>query len=427
MRHLSFIIAVLVSAGPLCAATYTRSTNSPAVWNNAATWLENDWPKERGDDAVFGVDAASVTQIDDNGEPSTASVIRAVLTGTGNVTLSRQTAVANTDDLVLVTNTSGAAHLVLDTASATSSTSPLNLNDTLRLRVDEMLIVSNAYGHTGRPIVLSCDFYGSGNVVCQGVGPIRFGFTAAGCEESVFTGAIHVRNMSSNGMAIFYSAIRAFTNSPNAKVVVHPTGLLAVQQSNSRCVLPIYMDGGRLTCNNMSNFVKDIIVRADCQVDAGGTGSVLTVEGTVSGTGTVARGSGGNGTVRYVGSIAPGFSAGTLLFNENSGTLQLGTASDRLALQIADGTAVHCSNMGAVVDLATMDVLFTTETAPATTNWFFSADSGISNTFTTVDFGPFTGDIIYDYAGRRAGAVVTPEPLGGLVLLGVMLAFRRMR
>jgi hypothetical protein len=154
---------------------------------------------------------------------------------------------------------------------------------------------------------------------------------------------------------------------------------------------------------------------------------VLTVEGTVSGTGTVARGSGGNGTVRYVGSIAPGFSAGTLLFNENSGTLQLGTASDRLALQIADGTAVHCSNMGAVVDLATMDVLFTTETVPATTNWFFSADSGISNTFTTVDFGPFTGDIIYDYAGRRAGAVVTPEPLGGLVLLGVMLAFRRMR
>jgi hypothetical protein len=421
MKTLSLLMLVLALAAALAhAASYSRNSSpTSGLWNDSATWTPSGYPQLQGDEADFTLTASVTTQVDDDGRFSTTSVIRASLATAGAAILSRQVAAANSDNLVLLSNVSGYAHIVLLNGT-TSSTSPLNLNDTLRVEVAQPVIVSNAYNNSGRPIVLSCDFFGAGDIICQGVGPIRFGFNAGGCEESVYTGTIYVREMSANGKATFYSSVRAFTNSPNAKIVVQNTGVLGVDQANSRCNLPITLQQGSLLTCNSANTANYVTVIGETTFDSSAATGVLTVEGTLSGTGTISRSGNASGAMQFVGTIAPGFSAGTLVLNENVGTLRLGLAGDRVLLNIENGDVISNINMGAAVDLANIDVAFLNLTTPGTTNWFLHADNGFANSFNSTSYGSYVGYLVTE--ANRIGAVVVPEPVAvcGVALLVVL-------
>ena len=420
MKALTLLLLTLALTTTLAhAASYSRnSTPTSGLWNDSATWTPSGYPQLQGDEADFTLTASVTTQVDDDGRFTTTSVIRATLSTGGAAILSRQTAAANSDNLVLLSNVSGYAHVVL--SGSTTATSPLNLNDTLRVECVHPIVVSNAYNNSGRPIVLSCDFFGSGDIICQGVGPIRFGFNAGGCEESVYTGTIYVRAMSANGKATFYSSVRAFTNSPNAKIVVQNTGVLGVEQANSRCNLPITLQQGSLLTCNSANTANYVTVIGATTFDSSVAAGVLTVEGTLSGTGTISRSGNASGAMQFVGTIAPGFSAGTLVLNENVGTLRLGLAGDTVLLSIEDGDVISNMNMGAAIDLANIDVVFTTTTTLGTTNWFLHADNGFANSFNSTSYGSFTGYLVTE--ANRIGAVVVPEPVAvcGVALLVVL-------
>ncbi|MCX7005498.1 MAG: hypothetical protein NTV22_19830 [bacterium] len=155
------------------------------------------------------------------------------------------------------------------------------------------------------------------------------------------------------------------------------------------------------------------------------SGYALLFTGMISGTGTFVEATGLSNT--FVGTISPGFSAGTLTFNQATGVFVFGTSATPLQLHIENGDLLLMTNLAAPLDLGTLEVTFFSPTTYHETNWFLSCASGISGELHATNFVMYTsGQVIYDNANGRVGVWIIPEP-ACLVLLGAGGAWLRHR
>jgi hypothetical protein len=155
------------------------------------------------------------------------------------------------------------------------------------------------------------------------------------------------------------------------------------------------------------------------------SGYAIVFTGLISGTGTFAEATGLTNTM--VGTLSPGFSPGTLVFDQATGVFVFGTTGTPLTLQIENGDLVVMTNLAAPLDLSTIDVTFLNATTLHATNWFLACASGITNGFHATNFVMYTsGHVVYDNAGGRVGVWIVPEP-AWLCAPGAAIAWLRRR
>jgi hypothetical protein len=259
---------------------------------------------------------------------------------------------------------------------------------------------------------------GSGTIVVTNSTGIEIGGTS-----HLFDGRIVV----CNGALVGIRSGPEFLVNANAQVIIRNGGLFRVNSRADTHASYLLDGGGQLLVasgGQLSQHYGDICV-------SGGAPRIATTQndnsrglmhGTLYGEGTLqcdAR-KPMNSNV-FVGAIAPGFSVGTLAFDELSEFgLVLGTPDDHVVLEIdinaVSNDVVTCTSMDQALDLTTIEAQFSVQsfTPEGVTNWFLSSDGGVAGTFAAVSTTMGNAYPVYDYANNRVGVVVTPEPTAAL-------------
>ena len=151
------------------------------------------------------------------------------------------------------------------------------------------------------------------------------------------------------------------------------------------------------------------------------SGYTIYNSGTINGTGTYVEATGV--TNYYIGTVAPGYSPGTLVMDNQSGPMFLGAPGAELGIEIENGDLLALTNMPGPVDLANIDVTFYSIDTGGETNWFLTADTGFTNEFNATNFVLYTsGTLHYDYAHKRVGVLIVPEAAAGAAVFALCAA-----
>ena len=201
---------------------------------------------------------------------------------------------------------------------------------------------------------------------------------------------------------------------------------------------PVALNGGTMVNGSSDERqYKNVKVWSTGSVDPGWGKS--TFNGVISGTGTFSQA--GDGELRILScAIKPGFSTGILNFNRTKGDFWFATNGAPVTLSIDvngsggvpgvnyDQVNVTGLQAGRDVDLTNVNVVISGISSVTATNWFFTANLMVNgSTLRNVNNAPgLDSTIVYEYAGMRVGAIVTPEPTALLALAcGALLLQRR--
>ncbi|NLF40489.1 hypothetical protein GX586_13680 [bacterium] len=404
---LAALCCVTASAAQYIAPLISGNFN----WTNTAQWSPvGSYPNSPSDEALF-TNAATIT-VSVNGGPVTAAVV--TLAGT-RITL--QNGSGSGRELFL-TNNAGNPRI-------TAIGLPFNYQ-----------IVNNLITTFGQPLDVvatnTLRFYpnmvssADVNLIANG-GVIHLGDSYIVVNISTgYTGAVHVKGGNSAGQ---YVAYKTWALSNSAAYVVEGGRLAFMALTQPQAALPVVSNISPLILNEgatlyaLNNATNGILLLKDVTVNGVVTNEYqthtlsFTYLADVKGTGAVVNylnGSIDTVTNLFLGSISPGFSAGTLTLDEANGVTKLGASGSPVTLNIEDGDRVALINMGAAVDLQNINVKFLTTTVPGTTNWFLHSDSGFAGgAFNTVDPGTFVCFVVSNVPGMPdyIGAVVVPEPV----------------
>ena len=431
MKNLLLCVSVLaaLSASAAYQEYHCAKTSGSYDWTDPATWVENAVPDSPDAYVVITghYDGGSVN-LSCGGSLGSATAAFIYVQNANAVAPGNWPTII-TDGTLIFTNNNDMSAWVVDTSTGLAS-SPLQFNTSLTVPVDQTIsfVVSN------KPVLCRSAFTGSGTVRAWH-GQLTCSQAGTDNTSPDFAGTIEV----CDGAILYFNGEDCFTN-PLTTIVVKDGGELLIRGAQSgptpacrvNCPL-IIEDGGTLNTQAGAHGAPSNIVASTYTVIGENIHTTSTKQkdlefwGDVQGTGTI-RKTGGTPltTNRFLGSISPGFSAGTLTMNEQSGWIELGLPSNRLTLNIENEDLLEMINMDLPVDLANMDlVILTPMTA---TNWFLTADGGIANTFNSVALtNGLVGNVIYDYGNNRVGAQVVPEPAALAALALAIAAVVRVR
>jgi len=413
------LAALLGMALSVSAATYTWNAGT-ADWTNMLSWTPSSgYPSATGDEALLPQQAAATYTINlQPGNAVTVGVIRMTSEANQSYRIFNPVSSTTRSDIYL-DNSSGNARIEMLT-SAGNGKLTIDGQAAARHRMyfmdDVDIVVSN--GSAGEDVdVLRTLFYGTNRTINKyGAGTLRMFYTntdGTGLDNCLFR--IHEGE--------FVYARNNVT--PNCTIEMMPGTTLYYRYLNVghrgdlilRNNTTMRAGANGVATDQQGNIMIDGAV--EMEVFAGNT--VVEVQGTLSGTGTVTKT--GVQTNYFVGPISPGASAGTIIIDESEGAVLFSNGTDLAELQVEEGDMLVLQNFDSPLDLSTMDVLFLTPMFPGpTTNWFLTCDSGIANTFNSVNYtNGLTGTVIYDVGNNRVGAVVIPEPVAALAAVFALL------
>jgi hypothetical protein len=423
------LFAVGVACTNALATDYvwTNAATAGQEWNVAGNWNPNGFPNTASDTAYFGnVDDQDVRRlINQTGYGVTVSAIR-VVADTNRYSISVDNWWQG-QQLVLQAASDNARIEVVDFGGIDPGSYYGNLRiDTgagmLRFASDTDIVVTNGttvYLITPLPLAGSATVNKYGNGIWQ----VENG-------DSPFDGVVNVYNgiltLGSNGGVL----------SNAAAVVAHTGGQITMGTSYSALLnytTPLVLNGGKIVNEAGERRLRNITVRSTGSTDPGWW--TFTCDGVISGTGTFT--SGGNGYFNIIGcDIKPGFSTGILNINRTGADFTFASNTLPVTLHIEvngsggvpgvnhDQVNVTGLQAGKDVDLANVKVVFSGTGGGAATNWFFTANRMVSDSIlASVSNAPgLSSTIVYDYDGKRVGAIVIPEPALLLSLaVGMML------
>ncbi|NLF40873.1 hypothetical protein GX586_15625 [bacterium] len=423
-RLAAFLGTTLVlSASAATAATYAWQTAGGADWTNAANWNPPGCPQELGDEAVLPQIASATYSINLHaGNAITLSVLRVTSDAGQSYRVYMPVSTATRSEIFLE-NPNGNAQLLFE-ASAGAGKLTFDGNAAARhlvhLNDDLDIVVSN--GTSTEDVEFNRTIFDGADrtITKSGSGNLRLYVNTSGgglndCTFNILEGQFTI----------------AIDNPiPQCPVDMHEGTLLLCQY------LGVGHRGGLIMRNNttlrmQANGVSeskhgDITVHGSTTFDVQAGKELMGVYGMLAGTGTIVKT--GTQTNFYVGTISPGFSAGTLTIDESAGAVLLGLTNNTVELLIEDGDLIELASFSAPVDLATIDATFLNATTPGMTNWFLTCDAGIANELNSVSFtNALTGIVIYDAGNGRVGAIVVPEPAILFGAAGLVIAFLRRR
>jgi len=418
---------VALTAMTMHAATYNLApTAVDTLWNAAASWYEGDFPRTAGDSAVISnecVGGGTSWRALNINTAITCGVIRVDGFTTNMPYPSLRTTTGST---LYLHNPDGAARII--GAGWGGGSWQVDVGVALVLLSDlHVTVVSGKIVNIGSTLSGASNLY----LTCGVPGSTRLGFRSS--TSPAYTGTIHINGRMSMGQNVAFQCT-------NAEVIVHSGSDVEIYYTtNIGRRIVMYNATKMSTAYGLQSFLATPIeihgtITNDAASGGTGLGRRMTWFSPISGTGAIVRAS-NTYTNRYLGSVSPGFSAGTITFRKITsgaagGSLILGEPGAPFLLIIDDGDQVRVENTGETLDISNLDVRFTATTAPGTTNWFLYCDDGFTGAaFNQVDWGVFSGSIIMDAPGMEnyIGAVVVPEPavLAGALGMALLAARRR--
>jgi hypothetical protein len=435
---LAAVSLLIASCGAALATDYTWAGNNNDNWLDTTKWGGSSFPKDTGDGAII-TGATTTINIGVNGSV-TCGVIR-MLSGVSGVYVINGTAGGSSTTIYMHVS-SGNAIITNRKETTTGNSHEIRSGVTIHLLSD--LDIS----HARYILLLSCDFAGDKTInayrwpssITQN---LRFNTRSDGnsSDSPDFSGTLRIKG---TGLPVLFEAAGTlvpyhFTNAA-AKMVVEPNGIFQASYGvNGRIYPAVRVENtGRLQTQGAVTFTFDkavTVVGSNVYTLSGSAASFPTAwdfSSAFTGTGIVAIIT--NIPVRLTGSLSPGLpasDAGRLDMYENeSSTLSLGQSAGDLVLNIdvtssggvggVDHDQVNLVNMGAPVNLGNIDLVVTNTQTGLQTNWFLTADNGVTGTFNS-EMVPWPYGVVYET--NRVGIWVIPEPavLGTLGVLALLL------
>jgi hypothetical protein len=441
---LAAVSLLIASCGAALATDYTWAGNNNDNWLDTTKWGGSSFPKDTGDGAII-TGATTTINIGVNGAV-TCGVIR-MLSGVSGVYVINGTAGGSSTTIYMHVS-SGNAIITNRKETTTGNSHEIRSGVTIHLLSD--LDIS----HARYILLLSCDFAGDKTInayrwpssITQN---LRFNTRSDGnsSDSPDFSGTLRIKG---TGLPVLFEATGTlvpyhFTNAA-ANMVVEPNGIFQASYGVDGRIYPAVRveNTGRLQTSGAVTFTFDkavTVVGSNVYTLSGSAATFPTAwdfSSAFTGTGIVAIIT--NIPVRLTGSLSPGLpasDAGRLDMYENeSSTLSLGQSAGDLVLNIdvtssggvggVDHDQVNLVNMGAPVNLGNIDLVVTNTQTGLQTNWFLTADNGVTGTFNSKSISSGIGAGVYqiEYEANRVGIWFIPEP-AVLGTLGVLALLRR--
>jgi hypothetical protein len=436
---LAAVSLLIASCGAALATDYTWAGSSGDNWLDTTKWGGSSFPKDTGDGAIF-TGATATMNIGVNGSV-TCGVIQMTSAASGVYNI-QSPASASASTTIYMHVSSGNAVITNRKETASGTAHAIKSGVIIHL-LSDLDIINARY-----ILALQCDFAGNKTINAyrwssSASHQLRFDSTTGGLmsDSPDFSGTLRIKG---TGLPVLFEAAGTlvpyhFTNAA-AKMVVEPNGIFQASYGvNGRIYPAVRVENtGRLQTQGAVTFTFDkavTVVGSNVYTLSGGAATFPTAwdfSSAFTGTGIVAIIT--NIPVRLTGSLSPGLpasDAGRLDMYENeSSTLSLGQSAGDLVLNIdvtssggvggVDHDQVNLVNMDAPVNLGNIDLVVTSTQTGMQTNWFLTADSGVTGTFNS-EMVPWPYGVVYET--NRVGIWVIPEPavLGTLGVLALLL------
>jgi hypothetical protein len=417
------LAAILCTTFSISAATYTWQNAGSADWTNAANWNPSTgYPSAVGDEMVLPQLAGATYDVNlQPGNAVTVGVIRMTSDANQSYRIRNPVSSSTRSDIYL-DNSTGNARIEMLTSSGNGKLT-IDGQAAARHRIyiqdDLDIVVSN--GSAGEDFdVLRVFYYGTNRTISKyGEGTLRMFYTNTdgtgldNCLIRIHEGEfVYARN----------------NVTPNCTIEMMPGTIIYYQYLNVGHLGDLILRNNTLMragANGVStDRMGDILIEGDVEIEVFAGNTVVEIQDTFSGTGTVTKT--GVQTNYFTGAISPGASAGTISIDESQGAMEFGRDADTVELLIEDGDLLELTSFDTALDLSMIDATFLDTTAPGTTNWFLTCDAGIANTFNSENYtNGLSGTVIYDTGNNRVGAVVVPEGGGVAAVIALIFTARR--